>query len=237
MEMQTNQKCAICEELSCAGETRLSSALGDSYVTNATLAISDNFAVIPSVGPLVAGHCLLVTRQHSSNVIAGLDQPKLDELGGICKESVEKLIREFSNMRLFCFEHGSRCELQNSLCSTSHGHLHQLPFRKGDIDAVLDAAGGQKFSVPSLVDLNALLQAVEEYIVAFSLTSDCARLEGIVMDASSAPSQYFRKLIAMQIGNSRWDWKTDGNAGLLRNTLALGFEHNKNIFRERQQPS
>jgi hypothetical protein len=112
-----------------------------------------------------------------------------------------------------------------------------LPLRRDDIDAVLDAAGGQKFSVPSLADLHILLQGVEEYIVAFCLSSNCAKLEGIVMDASRAPSQYFRKLIAEQIGNSRWDWKTDGNAELLRDTLALGFEHNKNIFGERHSLS
>ena len=231
MEMITNHSCAICDELSCAHETRLSKALGNSQVKNAAFAVSENLAVIPSVGPLVAGHCLLVTRRHSSNVLADLNQTQLDELDTLCNKSVEKLVRGRPNTRLFCFEHGSRCELRETLCSTSHGHLHQLPLQDEDIDAVLHAAGGQRFSVPAFIDIRALLRPAEEYIIAFSLTPGSSRSEGIFMDASNAPSQYLRKLIANQIGSSRWDWKVDRNADLLENTLTLGFERNMNIFK------
>jgi diadenosine tetraphosphate (Ap4A) HIT family hydrolase len=224
-----NQQCAICVELRAGSDTRLSSALDDSRYANAVLFVTDHFAVIPSVGPLTVGHSLVVTRRHSSNVIADLDQSELDELGRVCCESSKKLLAGEPGQSLFYFEHGSRCELKSTLCSTTHGHLHQLPLRERNISDVLRSAGGQKFEVGAFRDLAAIVGTLQEYIVAFSLSPNRDCLGGIVMDASNAPSQYVRKLIADGLGSSRWNWKTDTNPDLLRETLALGFQPNRRV--------
>jgi len=225
-----NRPCAICNELRAESDSRLSSALDDSRYTNAVLLATEHFAVIPSVGPLAVGHSLVVTRGHSSNVIADLDESELDELRCICDASCKKILAGKPGLKLFYFEHGSRSELRSTLCSTSHGHLHQLPLRERDIEAVLRSVGGQKFEIGTFLDLSRILDTLEEYILAFSLDADRnGSLSGIVMDASRAPSQYLRKLIADQLGSSRWNWKTDTNPDLLRETLALGFQPNRRV--------
>jgi hypothetical protein len=229
MTTDSSQDCAICNELRTGPGTRLSRALGDDTISNATLMISDHFAVIPSVGPLVVGHNLVVTRGHSNGIMAGLPQSELPELRNICERSMEILVKDTLGLQLLCFEHGSRCELKHSLCSTGHGHLHHLPLPNGDVEAVLNAIGGQWFEVDDFREISDSLAPFQEYIVAFSLIPERKKVHGVVLDAAHVSSQHLRKLIADRLGIAGWDWKVNMNGALLRQTLALGFQLNKRI--------
>lgn len=229
-----NQYCSICDELNCSGATRLSNALGDGGISNAVLLVSENFSVIPSVGPLVCGHSLVVTRRHTSNIIANLRQPELDELRCLCGQFLQRLAAVTpSEIHVLCFEHGSRCESQNQLCSTSHGHLHLVPLREEQLTAVLAALYSPSLAFNNFEEVRDALTPLYEYIVAFSLRMGCSDMRGVVLNATNIPSQYVRRVIADQLGIACWDWKADMKADLLRKTLALGFELNKNLEAER----
>jgi len=189
--------------------------------------MSDHFAIIPSVGPLVLGHALVVTRQHSSNVLATLNQMEIDELRSICERCLGWSASRIPEVRLLCFEHGSRCASQKSLCSTNHGHLHLLPLQESEVAAVLNAMGGRPFKISNFQEIDNVLSPLREYIAAFSLVPNQEAISGAVLDACDIPSQYLRKVVADQIGLDHWDWKLNLNAHLLRRTLALGFEINR----------
>jgi hypothetical protein len=233
MTINSGKKCAICDELAGGKQTTLSRALNDVGVSNAVMTVSDHFAVIPSVGPLVLGHSLVVTREHSSNVFAGLGHPEVRELEGVCELSMKAILAHTPDVQLLCFEHGSRSEFKNVLCSTCHGHLHQVPLKPDDTTAVLDTLKGRTFSCNNYDEIQDLISPFQEYIVAFSLGLGRNRFKGTVLDASSVPSQFVRKVIADQLGIAWWDWKTNMNANLLRCTLALGFEVNREIGLDR----
>jgi len=229
MRIDSNECCAICEELSASPRTRLSGALSDDAISNAILTTSDHFAVIPSVGPLVLGHSLVVTREHSNNVIASLSDYESHDLRNICECSMTVLLDRCPGLQLLCFEHGSKRGPRHSLCSTSHGHIHLVPLSTTDAMAVLDSVGGQGLEVQDFHELSDSIGRMEEYIVAFCLMQDRDELRGVIRDASHVPSQYLRRLVADRLGIAAWDWKTNANADLLRRTLALGFEPNKKV--------
>ena len=128
--VKRQQDCAICKELRGSQQTRISLALEDENVSNAVLVLSDLFAVIPSVGPLVRGHALVVTRRHSSNILASLDESGYSEFREVCRQYSDwSKNAGASDTRLLCFEHGSRCSTEQMLCSTGHGHVTFCPYR------------------------------------------------------------------------------------------------------------
>lgn len=229
MILDPNRECALCDELSCRAGTRLSTALGEEEIVNAVLTVSDRFAVIPSVGPLVLGHALVVTRHHSSNVLADLNHIQGAELLSVCTEYMNRTTAQIPGADgLLCFEHGSRCLTLGSLCSTNHGHLHLLPLREADAAAILRTVSGQPFAIERFQDIPELLGGFQQqYVTAFSLASSRPEINGVVLDGAGVPSQYLRRVVAAHVRVPHWDWKRDMNADLLRRTIALGFQANR----------
>lgn len=235
MKLNSYRQCPICNELACGKGTRLAKALGHPEISNAVLAVSEKFSIIPSVGPLVLGHSLVVTRRHSTNIIADLRGIELEELKVICIQFLQHLRTAIDHdITLFCFEHGSRCDSGNQLCSTNHGHLHLLPLRGDQISAVTAKLGSELLTFKNLPELCDVLTPLQQYIVAFSLGLGSTEVLGTVLEASNAPSQHVRRVVGETLGIACWDWKTDMNRDLLRRTLALGFALNKTVGIEPQ---
>jgi hypothetical protein len=232
--VEHKQGCAICRELSCSQQTRMSAALEDKNVSNAVLILSDIFAIIPSVGPLVRGHALVVTRRHSSNILASVDETGYREFREICKQYLDWSSGKAEDARLLCFEHGSCSGTHQSLCSTEHGHVHLLPLQSNESARVLEAVVGTSITVGDCRELSEVLNSLQQYVVAFSIGSKQGdHLEGVVLDGSTVPSQYLRRVVAERLGLPQWDWKLDleMNSDLLREMLAQGFEINRNAVR------
>src|SRR6266849_5021862 len=131
--------CSICDELRAESENRLSSALPGMNIWNAVLATTPSYALIPSVGPLVAGHSLIVSRAHSSNILAGSSVQQRDEIRKLIAALENSLSdRRGPKPRLLRFEHGCNdASVNDVLCSTIHGHLHLVPLNAGTADLVV----------------------------------------------------------------------------------------------------
>lgn len=217
MSIKPRRQCSICDELEGSVPNRLSPLLSGS--PNAILHETETLALIPSVGPLVRGHCLIVPKAHSCNLILSVEPSRMHELHFMLN-SVRRCFSGRGNPKhLFCFEHGKQTtEDGDTLCSTSHGHLHVLPLIQSQIGYVLERLS---MSIPTRVPTNLFLKQIkefQEYIAAF-VWQDCPRSTG-VMSAKGLPSQYLRKLIAEAVGIAQWDWKEDPRIEIIKDTIA-----------------
>ncbi|MBZ5530639.1 MAG: hypothetical protein LAO20_04340 [Acidobacteriia bacterium] len=210
--------CSICDELIGTAPNRLSPLLSGSV--NAILHETETLALIPSVGALVIGHCLIVPKWHSCNVMLSLESSGMQELFSILA-SVQQLASDRLGVTgLFCFEHGKHnMDEGDVLCSTSHGHLHVLPLRKRQIDRVFERAS---MDLQSDLPLNLLREKVDkfdEYIAAFVWQRGRSCQRTAVLNAKGLPSQYLRKVIAESVGVAEWNWKRDPRVDIVKKTI------------------
>jgi diadenosine tetraphosphate (Ap4A) HIT family hydrolase len=165
---------------------------------------TDRFVVVPTVGALVEGWLLVVTRE--SHVCMGaIDNRLRRELRLVIALFTAALRDCYGNVAIF--EHGPSCLGQLVGCGVDHAHLHLLP-APGNL--VADVA------TVSSVDLEWRfadgLIAASEYF-----NTDRAYLyveqpigRAMIADAGQAPSQLFRRVVANQIGvPEKFDWRAN----------------------------
>ena len=212
--------CTICNELSGVldGNRFVSSNKFD--MKNALIAKNEYFSLIPSVGALSNGHCLIVPNIHCNSILKYADENSLlPELNHFLIKAFNKLIIE-KEVNLICFEHGSfTTEGDYSLCSTSHAHLHLIPIPREKVVPILAKVDGVYKA--EVMDLPGLLKAVRkftDYITIFSFyegeVNNCK-----VLNAFNVPSQYIRKIIGNELGNKNWNWKTSQNNDFTNATI------------------
>jgi hypothetical protein len=220
--------CAICDELLGKPNSRLSLALGDPNVRNAVFSYTDSYAVIPSVGPLVVGHSLIVTRRHSSCVLGSLDPSIAEDLTRTLSNFIAR-IRTAGGFEeeFLCFEHGSTVACDGSShCSTSHGHLHLLPAAQAIRRVALDSVEGECFHPGALLPVADHARRYSQYLAVFCVTAGLRVGTAKLRDAGRLPPQYMRMVIANALGRSDWDWKQYSRHELLAQTIQLGFPLN-----------
>lgn len=213
-----SHNCPICLELRSIEGNRLHKTLSKHDIKSAKIKISDNFTVIPSLGPLINGHCLIVPDIHVKSIGKYcLDHGLFQEL----EQNVAFIKNSFGpskNSSAFLFEHGitNNDASQENLCSTSHAHLHILPLESYHLNTICKR--GRYMPLNTGLDgiYNKALQH-EEYLLSIILdatigNSFCLKYEGI-------ESQYFRKKVAHALGLERWNWKEDPGTNLLISTI------------------
>ena len=217
--------CPICDELQARQNSRLGAALADGRTRNAVFSTTRRFALIPTVGPLVAGHSLIVSRKHQNNLFAGVSHATLEEVFVLLDRFISDNATAYGN-DLFCFEHGALnvtdCDV---LCSTIHAHLHTLPISKKAIARLLRSVGEgstevQADEIPSEVAM------YETYVIAFHYSRGRGPMSARLIDASGLPPQHLRRVVASELGISEWDWKTHPRPTLILDTMKNGFSRN-----------
>jgi hypothetical protein len=125
---------------------------------------------------------------------------------------------------ILCFEHGcaGQWEPAKILCSTTHAHLHLVPLPCSVIAAVLDQLGHPEARVCQLHEATPIIDRLKEYLAVFVISTNEA-LQILLYAAASLPSQYMRRLIASELGQEGWNWKSSPNPDLVKATIALGF--------------
>lgn len=189
--------CCICRELR-KGRSPLDFQR-KTGLPNRILAETENFAAFPSLSPIVVGHILLVPKHHISS-IAQLHAAFHTEF----KTFISTLLRRIS-ARLeppIVLEHG----IGNGKiggCGISHAHLHLLPLSPS-VAARVNSQISRSFlfSQLQLAQLADGTHNDDSYLL-FGLKPE----ELSVAFQENVPSQYFRKIIATQLGLERWDWR------------------------------
>lgn len=192
----SNSNCVICDALRDAARTE-----GPSRIENTPLCTTENFVVMPCIGPLVAGQVMVVSRKHV---------PSLASLG-------EEVIREYHTLAstipqdpefLLEAEHGATDSDCAGACVT-HAHVHWIPGFQ-EYAEVFDGFLPQIYSGPDL-----RLPGPSTPYLFIRGAGGPAR----VFDAAGLPSQMLRQVICSELQRDDWDWRMEPRYDLIHETV------------------
>jgi hypothetical protein len=220
--------CPICAEINGLHDSRYSRVMKvDPPVVERP--DSNFFLAIPSLGALVPGHSLLVTRGHNLSVAVGL----AEQVAAL--DFFEFLGRMIAGLRLesddafLIFEHGST-RPNAGLCSTAHAHVHLLPLAQRLVKNVVEKTtemGGQPISWGSLPSL---ARQAEDFIWVSANNGEGLQ-DPLLLPAHGLPSQLMRRIVADQLGQPEWDWRLNvAEANVLATVRKLKSVHSNGVL-------
>ncbi len=162
---------------------------------------------MPAVGPLVAGHVMLVSKYHVPS-LASMGREAISEYDGL----VAQIVRNpgYSTGHVLEAEHGASEHDSGGACIT-HAHVNVIP-TLGQYTDLFD--GHLKTLLPGckFVDIEG---APSPYILLRGM--------GVVRlyDATGTPSQLIRRALCRRLGREDWDWAAFPNLERVEETLRL----------------
>lgn len=219
--------CSICDEMLARETSRFARAINKHNVFNAILFETDQLAVIPSIGPLTKGHCLVVTKRHVNNVlVTALFNGFFHEV----KECIDAVLSEFGRgASVVLGEHGlTESKESHSLCSTEHAHLHVIPIAQSMVVKIVTTFGTS--TIPStLFQVGKHISVYKEYVVLAGSVYYPDYYYNII-HGDQIPSQVLRKHVGEILGKKDWDWKSNVNNKDMQEMIESSFAINKVIY-------
>lgn len=177
------------------------------------VSVGEDFYIMPSLGPLVLDHALLVPRLHVT-ASARLKPDALHELVEIAEKwakAVEK------NMLPLVFEHGTPSDdTAHGGCGICHCHLHLLAIQRQDahdfytkLEQFLREKG-YEINVSELPSWNNVNELADEAYLCVRLGTEKPKVfrfgRGVQLE-----SQLMRKFVASKViaGGVKWDWRVE----------------------------
>jgi hypothetical protein len=217
-------QCSICAELRDLRHAHVSSQVGN----------DQKFSIIPSLGPLVLGHSLLVTRSHEKSVLLYGDAATWnEEVLPLLLAFMKQISEHKEEISFVLFEHGST-KPDSSLCSTSHAHLHIVPVDTDQIGQIKQAVEAQSICMPHS-NLLSHCRHLENFIYTSFFLSGSLGTTACLQAAGDLQSQHMRRLIAGILHLRDWNWKLDPYSGLYKQTVDRIFKRDR--FLEDSLPS
>lgn len=217
---RVGKDCSICRELAASQDSLIHPTLKTYGIDSITIAGTEHFCAIPSLGPLVVGHSLIVTKSHASSVILfAMHNGYWRELESSLNELMSLLTNRSGYSDFVVFEQGSRNEF-SALCSTSHAHLHVVPVptRSGHaIERVL----GKRCSKLWIEEILQMDSGAKDFIAATIGYGAQLGQQWFFSDGSELPSQFMRREVAKVMGLDHWNWRENPISDLLTNTVEL----------------
>lgn len=187
--------CSFCAELSDLShlDDFYQNIEADLIVPKRIILESDNFVVMPTIGCLVEGYLLVVSKKHYT-CMGDLPSLLTNELNSLV-EIVTSKINEKYKKNAVCFEHGG-CKGKSGSC-VDHAHLHVVPFDT-NLTKLIKPYALNDMTISSLHDL----QSYAPYLYWQDIDESQH-----VATGDFFPSQFFRKIIADYYGlGNEWDW-------------------------------
>ena len=202
--VMTMHACCICSQIAGHAENDLiARLLPDQPYVRRILLEDDVFAVIPSLGPLTAGHSLLCPKSHIRS-FASLDA-ELHAHYAKFRAALCEALQSLYGHEVHVFEHGMAREGDRIVCTVDHAHMHFVPL-PGEVEIPFreqwTAFDG------SLESLRAL--AGDSEYVLYSAPDEKARV--LTANGMEIESQFMRRLIAEGLGHRKWNWRTAPHA-------------------------
>ncbi|MBI4676194.1 MAG: HIT domain-containing protein [Elusimicrobia bacterium] len=171
---------------------------------------TDNFVVLPTIGQIVEGYLLVLPKAHCLS-LGHIPKENYRELEMLKDETVAVLSRVYC--RPILFEHGAVSATRKGGACVTHAHLHVVP---ADVDLLprIDHRMPRR-SLGGLSELKVQVERGIPYLFYETRGGD-----RFVFDACRLPSQYLRRLLAIEVGAEyKWDWKA--HSGLQELTSVL----------------
>ncbi len=183
-------------------------------VQNRILFESEHFVAVPTLGALVQGWLLIVSKRHRI-CMGDLDPSLLEEMVGF-KNRVARVV-EFHYGSVAVFEHGPSKPNQALGCGVDHAHLHIVPTECNLITGLSNIHQNDVL----WQDSEGIQDAAEYHAKGFEyLYIEQPTDKALIAKAHGFGSQLFRKVIAQHIGKPEWfDWKVYEGAKNIRLTI------------------
>jgi diadenosine tetraphosphate (Ap4A) HIT family hydrolase len=175
---------------------------GEGRVCDAPFADTPSFVVIPALGPLALGHCMIVSKRHSTSLLTMNDEQKVEFLQ-LCNWMQSKWV----DAPLVFAEHGSSQETGAGPC-ICHTHVNVIPLNQPSL-LNLETHGQ---SLISSGELRQLPSVTDSYFLIGD--GDIWRC----YDSLNMPSQHLRMVLHAHYGLTHWDWRLFPNEGLAEET-------------------
>lgn len=199
--------CDYCDERD-GIETVYNKIYGD---RNRVLYETKYFSVFPCMGQLREGHLLIASKEHI-NAMGMLKKDMLVELESLIFR-IGNLYERLYHMNVLCFEHGVLNDNgNNGGCGIYHMHLHLVPIRDSEFQAVLSKVKNKEtnkvYLSQKLEDTCKCITDRETYVYLGLFDSDQKKELYIVKSSENYfESQYIRKVVCTVFGKKEWDWK------------------------------
>jgi diadenosine tetraphosphate (Ap4A) HIT family hydrolase len=159
---------------------------------------TENFLVVPTLGSIVPGYVMIISRMHIYSMAQTSDK-EMEELLNLIEHTRLMFTAKFI-LPTIAFEHGSAngC-FDMAANSVDHAHIHILPVDLSmESEIIKDAKAVQ---IPAFHETRTYRN--NPYLLFINDHSICYISHGTVL-----PRQYMRRLIAKETGHpDEWDWK------------------------------
>jgi diadenosine tetraphosphate (Ap4A) HIT family hydrolase len=205
-------QCSICAELR-GTSTPLFKSFIPAAAASRVLQQNNEWALLPTLGPLTPGHLMLVPREHYYSILA-CSEETLSTSRELLNACSLKLAASYGQEILF-FEHGATAESGRSCgACIDHAHLHIVPGPSSFLVAAMSEFEPW-VAADSLGDLQPYA-AGHPYLLIGSLTTAKCWLYRCSRDV---PSQFLRRVLGDELKNRSWDWRKEPNAAAFFQTL------------------
>jgi ATP adenylyltransferase len=181
---------------------------------NCALFESEHFVAVPTVGSLVEGWLLVITKDHYL-CMGAMPQGMFEELDRF-KHLVARAVEDCYGP-VAIFEHGPSEPKQVVGCGIDHAHLHIVPV---DCDLVRGLRDVMAVDL-RWAEVDGVWDTSESYIAGLEYLYVEQPLGRARLTSSRGfESQVFRQVVARHIGTpDRYDWKLYGGAENVRRTV------------------
>lgn len=208
----THKQCDFCDEINDFENSFFKKCLLKHYkkknLYNRIIFQSDNFFVIPSIGPISKCHLLICPIEHVTS-FATLNSKKLYEAIDLLKTTIQYVKREYGCA--IVFEHGSNVDGFGST-SCNHAHIHIIAAQI-KIEKILEKQGFKLTQIPHIGDIHSVVDKNSPYFLIINNEN-----EVWVTKDTICQSQYLRKLCAKELNLGDGLWQNDIGVEQMINT-------------------
>lgn len=193
-------KCCFCDKLS--KSTGFSCTLRTIDPWDYVLYSSRNFIVVPTVGALVEGWLMIISKNHYV-CMGALPYDLFSELEYLSQFIASKLEMYYGNIVLF--EHGPSIPNQSLGCGVDHAHLHLVPTNYNLINGI-STVFAEKLDWNRLNNISGTSDYFKKQMPYLYVEQPLAN--PYITSHVNLGSQLFRRVIANQLGiPNRYNWR------------------------------
>ena len=188
-----------------------------SKLENTIIEEIDNFIVLPTIGALVDGYLMIVSKKHINSMSELKENEKIEY--EILIEKYRKKFKNIYNKYPIIFEHGSPINDSNMKASSViHAHTHIVNHEFINEESIV-----KNLNFKKLENLN-YLSKEQNYIMYINPENIC-----YVSYNFEPVSQMMRKIIAKDLGDeNKFDWKKEIFLENINSTIRKFKEENDN---------
>ena len=172
--------------------------IDNSKVENTIIDETDNFFVLPSIGSLIDGYLLIVSKRHINSMAELMENEKIEYEFLIKK--YRNLFKNTYNKFPIIFEHG--CPVEDSdmkANSIVHAHTHIVNHKLIDENTIIKKLNFNR------IDNLSYMSKEKNYIMYINPRNIC-----YLTNQFEPVSQMMRKIIAKDLGyETKFDWKKE----------------------------